>query len=77
MKRIGLVAGLLAACLAAAGPARADYAVVQFNNGFCKIWWDSADNPWGANWTKIAMGLPDHAAALAALDGAVAQGACH
>ncbi len=76
MKRMALAAGLLAACFVAASPAHADYAVVQFNYGFCKIWWDSGDNPWGPAWTKIAVGLPDHEAAQAALDNAFAQGAC-
>jgi hypothetical protein len=37
-------------------PARADFAVVQFQDGWCKIWWDSASTPWGVGWTKIATG---------------------
>ena len=50
--------------------------MVQFGDGFCQIWWDSAGNPWGAGWTKIAVALPDHAAAQIALDNAVTQCAC-
>ena len=57
-------------------PARADYAVVQFGDGYCRIWWDSADTPWGVGWTKLVIGLPDHFAARAALDSEIAQGAC-
>jgi hypothetical protein len=76
MKRSVFAAGVLAACFAAVSPAHADYAVVQFNSGFCKIWWDSGDNPWGPAWTKLAVGLPDHEAAEVALHDAFAQGAC-
>lgn len=76
MRRLLFAAGLLAAGLIGASPALADYAVVQFGDGYCRIWWDSVDNPWGATWSKIAVGLPDHAAAQAVLDNALAQGAC-
>lgn len=76
MKRSAFAAGLLVAGLVASSPALADYAVIQFDDGSCKIWWDSADNPWGAGWTKIAMALPDHMAAQAALDMAISQRLC-
>lgn len=45
-------------------------------DGYCRIWWDSAGTPWGADWTKVALGLPDHEAADAALSSAIAQGVC-
>jgi len=77
MKYLALATCLLTVALAASTPARADYAVVQFRDGSCKIWWDSASNPWGAGWTKIAIGLRDYPAAETAIDGAFAQGACH
>ncbi len=76
MKQLAFAVALLAVALAAASPARADYALVQFSDGYCRIWWDSADTPWGSGWTKIAMGLPDHVAALAALDAAIMQQIC-
>jgi hypothetical protein len=76
MKRLAFAVGVLALGLAAATPARADFAVVQLENGWCKIWWDSASNPWGNNWTKIAVGLPDWLAASAVLDNARSQGVC-
>ena len=76
MKRLTLAVGVLAFAVAASSPARADYAVVQLPDGWCKIWWDSAANPWGDSWTKIAVGLPDWLAASAALDGARSQGVC-
>lgn len=76
MKRWALAAGLLAAGLVASSPALADYAVIHFDDGYCKIWWDSAGNPWGAGWTKIAVALPDPTAAHAALDAAISQRVC-
>jgi hypothetical protein len=76
MKRLAFAVAVLALGFAASTPARADYAVVRLDDGWCKIWWDSADNPWGAGWTKIAFGLPDWLAASAALDAARSQGAC-
>jgi hypothetical protein len=76
MKRLILAVGLLAFGFAAATPARADFAVVQFQDGWCKIWWDSADAPWGSGWTQIAYGMPDWLTAAAALDTARSQGVC-
>ena len=76
MNRLAFAVCLLIAGLAASKPARADFAVVRFAEGFCKIWWDSADNPWGSGWTKIALGLPDYLTAQVALANARAQGTC-
>ena len=42
MKRFAFAVGLLALGFAAATPARADYAVVRFETGYCQIWWDAA-----------------------------------
>jgi hypothetical protein len=57
-------------------PARADYALVRFEDGWCRIWWDSAGTPWGAGWAKIAIGMPDWLTASAALSTARSQGVC-
>ncbi len=76
MKRLEFAVGLLALGSVAATPARADFAVVRFETGYCQIWWDSADNPWGVGWTKIAVGMPDYSAASAVLANAVAQRVC-
>ena len=77
MKQLAFSVGLLMLALAAASPARADdYAVVQFDDGFCRIWWGSAGTPWGVGWTKLAVGLPDHFAAQAVLDTAISQRLC-
>ena len=77
MKHLGCAIGFIALALTATSPARADYALVQFGDGYCRIWWDSADTPWGVGWTKLAIGLPNDFAAHAALDNAIAQGICH
>jgi hypothetical protein len=77
LKRSACALGLLALAVMASSTARADFAVVQFGDGYCRIWADSADTPWGTGWTKIAIGLPDQFAARAALDDAFAQGVCH
>ena len=78
MNRMAFATGLLTLALgfAASTPARADFAVVQFGNGHCQIWWDSSDDPWGADWRKIMVGLPDWDAAAAALYSARAQSVC-
>jgi hypothetical protein len=75
MNRLIFALGVLAVVFAVA-PARADYALVRFDDGWCRIWWDSAGNPWGAGWTKIAVGMPDWLTANAALSTARSQGAC-
>jgi hypothetical protein len=76
MTRFAFAIGLLALGLAAATPARADYAVVRFETGYCQIWWDGSATPWGVNWTKIAM-TPDWASAYSALYAAIAARTCN
>jgi hypothetical protein len=75
MKRLALAVGVLTLSLAASSAARADYAVVRYQAGYCQIWWDSSADPWGAGWTKIAL-APDYAAARAALNVAIANRQC-
>jgi hypothetical protein len=75
MKRLAFAIGILVIGLSVA-PARADFALVRFEDGFCRIWWDSAGTPWGVGWTKIALGMPDWLTASAALNSAQSQGAC-
>ncbi|HML06645.1 MAG TPA: hypothetical protein VK430_00755 [Xanthobacteraceae bacterium] len=76
MKRLAFAVCVLALGFSAATPARADFAVVKFEWGYCRIWWNSAANPVGTGWTKVAVGLPDLGAAWAALNKAVATKAC-
>ena len=73
--RTAFAAGVLSLCLSAS-MARADYAVVRFESGFCQVWADSASDPWGSGWTKLAIGLPDFESALALMRSAQANGDC-
>ena len=57
MKRLVLAAGLLVLAVGAAIPARADYGVVRFHSGFCRIWPDTAMVPFGGQyWHSTALG---------------------
>jgi hypothetical protein len=76
MKRLAFAVGLLALGVAAATPARADYAIVRFETGYCQIWWDGGATPWGVNWTKVAI-TPDWASAYSALYAAIAARTCY
>lgn len=75
MKRFVFLAGVLALGFAAATPVRADYALVRWTDGSCRIWWQAAANPWGAGWAKLKV-TPDFATASAAFDAAVRDGTC-
>jgi hypothetical protein len=75
MKRLAFAVGVLALGFTAATPARADFAVMKFELGFCRIWWDTGAKPWGAGWTQVAT-APDFSAAWAAQDAAVKKGKC-
>jgi hypothetical protein len=76
MKQIAFAVALSALGLAASSPARADYTVIQFATGHCEVWHDSSDDPAGAGWRKLAIGLPSWDAAMSALDAARMQDVC-
>jgi len=75
MKRLAFAVGVLALTFAASVPARADFAVVRFELGFCRIWWATSAKPWGAGW-KVVATSPTFAGAWAAQDAAVKKGKC-
>jgi hypothetical protein len=50
MKRLALAVGLLVFVVGAAIPARADYGVVRFHGGFCRVWPDTAMAPFGGQY---------------------------
>jgi len=75
MKRLAFVFGVLALSFAAAVPARADFAVVKFELGYCRIWWATSATPWGTGWTKVAT-APTFEGAWAAQSAAVKKGIC-
>jgi hypothetical protein len=75
MKRLAFAVGVLALGFTASTPARADFAVVKFELGFCRIYWNTSAKPWGTGWTTVAT-APDFAGAWAAQDAAVKKGKC-
>jgi hypothetical protein len=75
MKRLVFALGVAALGFTASTPASADFSVVRFELGFCRIWWNSGVNPIGTGWTKVAT-APDFTSAWAAQDAAVKKGQC-
>ena len=45
MKRLALALGILTVSFWVAPPAFADFAVIHFNSGYCRIWTDTAAGP--------------------------------
>src|SRR5262249_19368407 len=75
MKRLAFAVGISAIGFLVS-PAHADYALVRFEEGRCRIWWDSAGTPGGGGGTKMAIGMPVGLPAWAALRKARSQGVC-
>jgi hypothetical protein len=75
MKRLVFAVGVLALGFAASTPARADFSVMRFELGFCRIWWNNGINPIGTGWARVAN-APDFSGAWAAQDAAVKKGKC-
>ena len=45
MKKLVFAIGVLALGLAASAPAKADFAIVKFHSGYCRIWRDTGMAP--------------------------------
>ncbi|HVU40370.1 MAG TPA: hypothetical protein VHD86_04915 [Xanthobacteraceae bacterium] len=45
MKRFVLAIGVMAMAFGISSAARADYAVVKFKSGYCRVWTDTAGGP--------------------------------
>jgi hypothetical protein len=75
MKRFVFAVGVLAFGFAASTSARADFSVMKFESGFCRIWWNNSANPIGTGWARVAT-APDFMGARAAQDAAVKKGKC-
>jgi hypothetical protein len=75
MKRLAFAIGVVTLGFAAATPAWADYALVRFDDGYCRIWWQASATPWGTGWAKIAI-APDYSTVSATLDQAEQTGTC-
>ena len=69
MKRFAFAVGVLTLAFAVVTPGRADWAVMKFQLGYCRIWWDTGAKPWVIGWSKVAM-APTREAAQGAQDGA-------
>jgi hypothetical protein len=73
-----LAIALAAAALTAASPAWADYAIIRWSSGDCRIW-DNAGpfaTPLGVGWSLLANELPTYDVARVALEDMYRQGLC-
>jgi hypothetical protein len=57
MSKIIFAIGILALGAAFSSAARADYAVVMFQDGTCRVWNESAAQPWHPGWKYHWVGL--------------------
>jgi len=46
MKRFVLAVAVMAMAYGMSSPARADFAVARFADGYCRVWVDTAQAPW-------------------------------
>lgn len=77
MKKLGLLACVAFAALAAATPARADFVVVRFKDGMCRIVGDAAGLPPLPRKAVVLVGRFDTwLEALAAMNGLHTQQQC-
>ena len=53
MKRLVLAIGLLAVGFAASTAARADFAVIKYKDGSCRVWTDTKASPMGKDWKWV------------------------
>ena len=71
MKRRAFAVGVLALGVVATAPAKADYAIVKFRSGYCRIWDHTAVAPpdghflwwrWGHHWyyRLPTLGIAQH-----------------
>ncbi len=50
MKRFVLAVGVLAMAYGMSSPARADFAVARFADGYCRVWVDTAQKPFAGKY---------------------------
>ena len=87
MKQLALVFGLLTLSVTAATQAYADFAVVRFKSGYCRVWMPPAAPPQDFQYLAFRRGSPSHpwwqhlfataAGADMALHQAIAKHRCH
>jgi hypothetical protein len=66
MKRLAFALGILTVSFCVAPPALADFAVVRFNSGFCRIWTDTAFGPQDGQFVVFRM---HHVSSTASIPG--------
>jgi hypothetical protein len=78
LRPLSLALGLLAITLGAATPARADYSIVRWTWGDCKIWQDNGPptTPWGDGWAILADTIATYDEAKVLLEDLYRQGVC-
>ena len=82
IKRLAFAVGALALGLTATAPAYADYAIVKFNSGYCRIWTNTVVAPPDGTFVWFVWGyhrynrLPTLAIAEHKLHIVVARGLC-
>jgi hypothetical protein len=76
MKRWVFAIGALALGLAASNAARADYAVVMFKDGYCRVWNDSKAAPAQPGWKYHWVGLNSWDFAMSKKHYAMKRGWC-
>jgi len=69
MRRSILAACAVALVFAAASPARADWRIIQWFYGDCKIWFDKGIPPFGGGWRTLSGPIPDYGTAYHVLQG--------
>jgi len=69
---------LIAAAIAftTISPARADYNLVRWAWGDCKIWVNAGNMPWGDDWVVLAWNIPTYDLAWDVLRAEASRGNC-
>lgn len=78
MSRYCVALCALAIAFVASSPARADYTLIRWSSGDCKIWSSNYENdrPWGNDWMVLASGLPTYQYAWQVLREEASLGNC-
>jgi hypothetical protein len=76
MKRLAFAIGMLALGVSASTAARADYAVVMFKDGYCRVWEHSAATPTRPGWKYHWVGLHSWDFAMSKKHYAIRHGWC-
>jgi hypothetical protein len=76
MKRLAFAIGILALGVSASTAARADYAVVMFKDGYCRVWQNSGATPTQPGWKYHWVGLRSWDFAMTKKHYAIRHGWC-